>query len=169
MRTLIFALLSFICQQALATTMVPLSLNQLTKSADLIVRVTIENKTSAWDNQRIYTYSQAKVTETLKDKNPLRPKTITIKSLGGVVGDIGQQVHGSPHLITGKEYILFLIEPEPGTYFVFGMEQGVVALSKDEDGKINATPGHHELTGKPTIRVNELKNNILGLVGNVSK
>ena len=166
---MIFALLSFICQQALATTMVPLSLNQLTTSADLIVRVSIENKSSAWENQRIYTYSQAQIIETLKDKNPLRPKSITVKSLGGVVGDIGQQVHGTPQLITGKEYILFLIEPEPNTYFVFGMEQGVVSLSKNAQGKTNANPGHHGLTGEQGISINEFRKNILGLVSNASK
>jgi hypothetical protein len=144
--------LIYVFAQSLAgTTMVPLGLDDLTQKADLIVDVTIQEKTSYWQGQRIYSRSHAKINEIIKESLNQPQAYIDILSMGGVVGHIGQKVHGAPVLEQGKQYMLFLVEPEPGKYFVYGMEQGVIAASTDFNGVQMGIPLHHlNPTNTPT-------------------
>jgi hypothetical protein len=160
MKSLIFGFFCLFTQPLLATTMVPLSLAELSKKADLIVEVTIESRSAAWQGQRIYTTSRAQITHTLKDQNPQRAKQIDIQSLGGVVGKIGQKVHGAATLETGKQYLLFLIEPEPEKYFVYGMEQGVMTMTRNDKGQLVVTPGQHSQQHGQPFDLNQLRKSI---------
>ncbi|MDP7037912.1 MAG: hypothetical protein QGI45_02035 [Myxococcota bacterium] len=160
MRSLIFALFCLFTQPLLATTVVPLSLAELTKKADLIVEVTIESRSAAWQGQRIYTTSRAQITHTLKDQNSQRSKHIDIQSLGGVVGQIGQKVHGAATLETGKQYLLFLIEPEPEKYFVYGMAQGVITMMRNDKGQLAIAPGQESRQHGQLFDLNQLRKSI---------
>ena len=160
MKYFMFGFFYLFTQPLLATTMVPLNLAELAEKADLIVEVSIETKTAAWQGQRIYTTSKAQILDTLKDQNPQRPKLIEIQSLGGVVGQIGQKVHGAAKLETGKRYVVFLIEPDPGKYFVYGMEQGVIAVQHNDQGEQIAIPGHHTWQDGQPFNLNQFRKDI---------
>jgi len=108
---------------ALATTLVAMDVPALTRAADLVVRGTVVRVEPRWtsDKRRIITDSEILVSEVLKGN--VTGKTIVAMQPGGVVGDIGQLVHGAATFALGEEVVVFL-ERRGDRAFVVGMAQG---------------------------------------------
>lgn len=108
---------------ALATTLVAMDVPALTRSSDLVVRGTVVRVESRWtlDHQRIVTDNEILVSETLKGNQV--GKTVVAMQPGGVVGDVGQLVHGAAKFSLGDEVVVFL-EKRGDRAFVVGLAQG---------------------------------------------
>lgn len=141
------------------------SLPELVDASSLVVVATITHRSSYWNEGRIYTRNQAQLKEVWlsygtadPEKNRLTsfPPNLDLITLGGVVGEIGQKVSGSPTLKVGSAYVLFLVEGTPGQWHVVGLSQGALQLEGDtliplsniHDLKLIGSPG-----SLPTSRI----------------
>ena len=111
-----------------ATTLLRLSLERMTHSARAIVRARCVANATGWDAGEIWTFTAFEVEETWKGS----PKSqITVRLLGGRVGQVTSSVSGVPRFGPGEEVVLFL-EPTPrGDFSVVGWEEGTFRVRQD--------------------------------------
>ncbi len=132
---------------ASATTIIPLSLDQLAGKSTTIVRAQATQTWSAWNPQHtvIYTYTKFQVVKSLKGASE---QTITVKQIGGRVGNTMQRVSGVRHFTVGEEDVLFLQPSQDydGTLIVTGLVQGSFQLYRSANGKIMASNGVPEVS-----------------------
>jgi hypothetical protein len=115
---------------ARATTMVSMSMEQLTQASSEIVQARVVNQVSAWNatHTQIVTVTSLAVSQSLKGN---APPTIQVQQLGGTVDHVSQSIMGDISFRAESEYVLFL-EPAGGsTYHVVGMSQGVYPVYQD--------------------------------------
>ncbi len=106
---------------AAATQANAVSVEEMARQSDLVVRGKVLSTTSRWSEGRIYTYAEVEVASSLRGEAPAK---ITAVSPGGVVGDVGQRVDGAASFTKGEEVVLFLGKPDGGKYRVTGLAQG---------------------------------------------
>lgn len=109
-----------------------LTIPQMTKIANSIVVGTITETTSEWneDHTQIYTCITVKVSETLKGKHQ---NYITMRQLGGTVGDIMADVVGFPKFKVGAEALLFIKDNPSGFMPIVGASQGKFDIYVDKE------------------------------------
>lgn len=135
---------------ASATSVEKMSLRDLAKKSDAIVLARVEDETARYDtNKEIYTYVTLRVLEPVK--GPKADAVITIRQLGGTVGDIASIVPGTPSFRKGEEVVVFLTKNDVAGYpWVMGLQQGKYTVSADEKGRKsvrNETDGGLTLLG----------------------
>lgn len=128
-----------------ASTAIALSFDDLVTMSDVVVVATAKSRTARWEGGRIVSYTTAIVDESV-GAGPKVGDAVVVRTLGGVVGDVGQKVFGEAVLPIGKQAVLFLrtlppaiaASAEPTSKSVTGMEQGVmhVALGTDKVARI---------------------------------
>jgi hypothetical protein len=118
---------------AQATTLLALDVAALTKGSSLVVRAKVKSVASRWtkDGGRIMTDAVLEVSETWKGTPTAQ---VTVMQPGGVVGDVGQLVHGTITFTPGEEVVVFL-EPRGERYLLTGMMQGRFKVETSSDGK----------------------------------
>jgi hypothetical protein len=151
-----------------------LDLPGLVAEADQIVVADVLSVEAAWDLQRraIHTTVSVGVRENWKGQSPGEGR-ITIRQLGGTVGEIEMKVHGMPRFEKGERSLLFL----RGSHVV-GMAQGKrnlrwvnerkrwrvdggdndSAVTIDARGKLFTAPR------EPALDLDELRDRVRGLV-----
>jgi hypothetical protein len=117
---------------ASATTLLKMSMNDLITESTHIVRARITGSRTAASGQDIFTYYQLQVSETLKH-GAILPAEVAVP--GGVYGNIRQIGVGSPVLVQGQEYVLFLWTGRSGMTQVIGLSQGMFNLKQDASGE----------------------------------
>jgi hypothetical protein len=88
--------------------------DELVRESSATGIVTPIEQRSAWENGRIYTYTHVRVEARVAGELPLDP---WVRTMGGVVGRVGQRVEGEAVLALGQTSLLFLrpqIDPETG-------------------------------------------------------
>ena len=140
---------------AAAATAVELSMSELVGEATLVVAGTPLDSRSVWEGdasshgRRIVTYTRVKV-DRVVDGAPRGE--VWIRTLGGEVGDIGQQVAGEAVLRVAQPSLLFLKERLDGTQVVVGMSQGQYLLEPQAAGGVvrvrGPLEGGHHLVPK---------------------
>src|SRR5689334_5284575 len=105
-----------------ATTLLALDVPALTKGSSAVVRATVRSVDARWtkDGGRIMTDVVLEVSEPWKGTPG---KQVTVMQPGGVVGDVGQLVHGTAKFTVGEDVVVFL-EPRGDRYLLTGMLQG---------------------------------------------
>ncbi len=133
----------FVAPAAHATSVRPLSIDDLARDATLVVVGHSDVGESHWQGGRIVTRTRVQVLETwVGGTTP--GDVIEVTTLGGVVGEIGQMVSGAAPLYAGERLVLFLraagerlvpIELGQGVFYVARGADGVdrVARHKDAD------------------------------------
>lgn len=108
---------------AFATTLIAMDVPALTRGSDLVVRGTVVRVEPRWtsDGRRIMTDSEILVSEVLKGN--VTGKTVVVMQPGGVIGDVGQLVHGVAKFSLGDEVVVFL-EKRGERATVVGLAQG---------------------------------------------
>lgn len=163
-RGVIYTIILFLLiSLATATTFIPQDLDDLDNLADyVLIGTVLDQKSSTENNGRsISTQTSIDVEEWLKGSSSV--KTVVVKELGGIVGDVVMVVPGSPQFEVGEHVALFLDETD-GPYqsglrrwvrntpmygHVVGMAQGKFSIQKNENGDdilINDLSGAHLLT-----------------------
>ncbi|MHB0976981.1 MAG: hypothetical protein ACYC1U_07280 [Candidatus Aquicultorales bacterium] len=122
-------------------------MSQLKEDAKVIVRAQITSVNSEWNSDRsnIYTYVGVTVRKVFKGASV--PQEISIKQLGGKVGDSMQYVVDLPQFAPGEDLIVFLkpreldAQGKPKNYMVVGLADGKLKVGKD------AVSGREVVTG----------------------
>jgi len=120
----------FVATAALApaTTLLRLSLERMTHSARAIVRARCVANASGWDAGEIWTFTTFEVQETWKGSPPPQ---LTVRLLGGRVGQVTSSVSGVPRFGPGEEVVLFLEPTARGDFSVVGWEEGTFRVRQD--------------------------------------
>jgi hypothetical protein len=110
-----------------------LDLPALMDAANLVVRGTVDHASCRLtDTGRIVTDTVVRVDEALA--GDAGGDTVVVTTLGGVIGDRGQRVSGSPMLQAGDEVVLFLRRPGPVSSVsrtsVVGLAQGAFHVQR---------------------------------------
>lgn len=139
-----------------ATTIVPMSVEELTRAADGIVEARAADSWSQWNPEHtiIFTFTRFEVLKTLKGS---LPQQLVVKQPGGVVGSHAVKVPGVRQFQSGESTLLFLrpsAAPD-GTYVVVGLMQGNFRMYRTAGGEAavsNGVPGVSALQNS-TVRV----------------
>jgi len=114
-----------------ASTLISLSLDQLTQASSDIVQAQVVNQGSRWNDShsQVLTITTVAVSQVFKG-NP--PSIMEIEQMGGRVGNMNVFVPGEVILQPQAEYVLFL-EPAPASsrYRLVGMTQGAYRIYQD--------------------------------------
>jgi hypothetical protein len=118
-----------------ASTLVAISLEDLVGRSERIVVAIPRTHTSRWESGRIVTYSAIDVEATIA--GPAATSQLLVRTLGGEVDGVGQQVSGEARLPLGAPIVLFLRAPIvakevalPGSLGVVAMEQGAMHIDR---------------------------------------
>lgn len=117
--------------RARASTLVSMSLDQLTQASSDIVQGHVVNQVSRWneDHTQILTITTIAVSQVFKGK---ASSTVEIQQWGGTVGNTRVFVPGDITLQPEGEYVLFLEPvPEASRFRVVGMTQGSYRIYQD--------------------------------------
>lgn len=115
-------------QQASATVVLSLTLQELVQQADQIVLGECEKMTSAWDDERKRIFTQVTVLTEQCLKGGECPPRIRIRTLGGTVGNIAMNVTGTSRFHEGERVFLFLKGSSGRFYQVLGLSQGKFSI-----------------------------------------
>ena len=117
---------------AVATTVKPMSIEELTSAATTIVEGRATSSWSGWNPQHtlIYTFTRVKVSKTLKGS---ANETVVVKQLGGSAEGYTQKVAGVHPMGTGDSAMLFLraSEAHDGTMVIVGLMQGNFRIERE--------------------------------------
>lgn len=111
-----------------ATTFAPLSFDRLAQQSSAVARLRCVSTESAWDGGEIWTTTQFAVVELRKGT---LGATISVRTLGGRVGNLHSRVDGVPAFRTGEEVYLFLWGQAGEPYRVLGWSQGTFRIVHD--------------------------------------
>ncbi len=101
---------------ASASVSVAVSFDSLVKESDAVVVVTAGDQKSVWEDGRIYTYTRMHVDEGVAGSLGAGADG-WVRTMGGVVGEIGQTVDGEPVFVKDKPSLLFLRTFKDGGVF----------------------------------------------------
>lgn len=126
-----FAVALFAVSMADATTLARMSLAQMSQAAPLIVRARCAGNSVALDAGEIWTLTSFDVEETLRGN---APSQVTVRLLGGSLGNITSHVSGIPRFRSGEDVILFLQPTQRGDFSVVSWEQGTFRIRRGPSG-----------------------------------
>jgi hypothetical protein len=133
---LLVILIATISTNISATTVLPLSLQQLSDRAELIFYGSVlENKVIRdGNNSRIATLTRFQVHDLVKGQ---AADTHTIKQIGGAIaGGRSLRIHGVPRYQVGESYVLFLPRPSSlGFSSPVGLQQGNFTVTETDGVK----------------------------------
>jgi len=117
-----------------ATTLRELSADEQIEQAQAIFRGRVERADSAFEQtprgRAIFTTVQ--FTQLAVYKGDVQP-SMTLKFLGGTVGDVAMKIDGMPEFQIGKEYILFVSADRNLACPVVGWTQGRLQVDRQSD------------------------------------
>ena len=130
--TPLFMILLFCSLQAAATSVLPVSLQRMAQTAEMIFHGTAIGNEVRLDQAsgRVATYTSFKVIEVIKG-NP--GATHTIKQIGGQLpgSNVRLVIHGVPRFAVGEEYVIFLPKASSlGFASPIGLSQGKFDIRK---------------------------------------
>ena len=109
--------------------------DQVAREASLIVRGTVENSWSAWDDSHeiIFTYATVRVSRYFGETTG--PDTIVIREAGGTVDGYTQEAIGFPVIRNGEEVVLMLSSWNDGgaEYRIHAFNQGKYLVKKNAE------------------------------------
>lgn len=119
-----------------ASVSIAVALDALVKDADAVgVATPLETK-SVWEDGRIYTYTRVKIEQGIAGELGSGADG-WVRTMGGVVGKIGQLVDGEPVFTPGKPSLVFLRKFKTGgTWEVSARAQGQYPIVSDDSGKL---------------------------------
>lgn len=144
-RILLPALVLLCC--ASATTIKPLSVEELTTRSTHVVRARAVESHSAWNAQHTLIYTETRFT-TEENLKGTAPATFTVRRIGGSAEGYTQKVSGVRPWQAGEEAVLFLhpSEASDGTYSVTGLMQGNFMVRHTSTGTELVSNGAADVT-----------------------
>jgi hypothetical protein len=125
-----------------ATSVIPISIEELSRRASLIVEARAVNSWSEWnaDHSMIFTFTRFAVSRSLKGNVA---QEVVVRQMGGQVGHTVQRVSGLHSWLPGDESMLFLRPSDAGggVMSVVGLMQGDFRITRSSNGEAFATNG----------------------------
>jgi hypothetical protein len=113
------------CGQLFSTTIVPMSVERLTRASTNVVLAKATDSWTEWNPEHslIYTVTRFRVERSIKGT---AQQEIVVKQIGGQSGAYQQKVAGVRHFQSGERSVLFVhpSESKDGRYVVTGLMQG---------------------------------------------
>ncbi len=109
--------------RARASVSLPVPWERLLQESTQAVIATPIDARAAWEGGRIYTYSRVHIDRAITGVLPTGGEA-WVRTMGGVVRDIGQQVEGEAELVPGQSSLLFLQPAPNGAFHVTARAQG---------------------------------------------
>ncbi|MBN1606873.1 MAG: hypothetical protein JW940_09580 [Polyangiaceae bacterium] len=138
------ALSGALTHTAQATVARALSLTELVGKSDAVIVGTPTRWSSQWvsigGHRRMVTDTRIKVTRRVFGVDT-HVTEITVRTLGGRIGDLGQLVHGEASFGRGQSALVFLRRLDGSRYRVTGMAQGHFSVGPDAQGIIRLGRG----------------------------
>jgi hypothetical protein len=109
------------------------TLEELTSESELIIYARVAVSECRWENEAqktISTFADLEILEVIKGQNSVK---VTVKQLGGQMGDWGMVISGTPYLQRGDEAIFFLV-PHGEYYEIHSIALGLFRIYEDESG-----------------------------------
>jgi len=125
---LFFAALALLAVVANATTLKRMRFDELAQQATAVVRVRCLGAKSFWENAEIWTDTRFAVLEQAKGS---LGEVITVRTLGGTIGNLHSRVEEAPAFHPGEEAYLFLWGREAEPLRVLGWSQGTFRIARD--------------------------------------
>ena len=134
-----------------ATTLARMSLENMARTAPLIVRARCAGTSARWDAGDIWTFTSFELEETWRGS---APPSFAVRLLGGRVGNLTSTVAAVPRFRTGEEVVLFLEPTARGDFSVVGWAQGTLRIRREpRTGEENVTQDSASVaTFDPTTR-----------------
>jgi hypothetical protein len=141
------AVVTFSPTEAQASVSIAVTYDALVKDADAVGVATPVEKKTVWEDGRIYTYTRVKIDQNVAGELPSGSDG-WVRTMGGVVGKVGQLVDGEPVFTPGKPSLVFMRKLKAGapreggalatggTWEVSARAQGQYPVVSDETGKI---------------------------------
>ena len=104
-----------------------LSLSHLVNDSSLIIVAKTLNSTSYWSEHRIYTDFELEPIELWKGQLP-PAGTLNLTLLGGIVGELGQYVPGTPKIESNTTYLFYLQPDLKSRWRITGLYQGIAPV-----------------------------------------
>ncbi len=142
----LFALAFLASSPASALKVRAFSTAELVAESALIVRGRVKSSTPTWQGDRIVTDAHVDVAELLHGR--LDGKAVTVRQLGGRVGDTTLTVPGVRTLRPGDHVLLFL-RTDGRFHYLIGFSQGSVFLEADASGALRV---RRELSGMELVK-----------------
>ncbi len=121
-------------RRAHATTVVPITVDALTRRSELVVLGTVRGASSRWRERFIVTDCDVVVEAVLK--GPVNTGAVVgVRVAGGEVDGIGQMVPDAPIPRAGETAVFFLQGQEDGRWLLAHMTAGVVPVRVGADGR----------------------------------
>ena len=125
---LFIAALALLAVAASATTLARLKLEDLAQESTAVARMRCLGTTSQWEQGEIWTETRFEVLQ--REKGAL-PAVVTVRLLGGNVGQLHSHVDEVPAFRAGEEVYLFLWAREGEPYQVLGWSQGTFRIARN--------------------------------------
>lgn len=120
-----------------ATTLVRMTVREMTQAAELVVRARCVENVAKWDAREIWTFTTFEIEEAWKGSPP---REIVVRLLGGTTAELTSSVDGAPRFHAGEEVVLFLASTGRGDYSVVSWMQGTFRVARErETGRASAT------------------------------
>jgi hypothetical protein len=135
-----------------ATVARALSLTELVGKSDAVVVATPTRWSSQWvsmgGQRRMVTDTRLKITRRVFGLDATVVQ-LTVRTLGGRIGDLGQLVHGEASFGRGQTALVFLRRVDAVRYRVTGMAQGQFLVGPDAQGtlRLGGSPNRAHLLG----------------------
>jgi hypothetical protein len=117
-----------LCAVAAATTLERMTVEQMTRASQLVVRAKCRGNSTGWDAGEIWTFSEFQVEDAWKGA---APANLTVRLLGGRAGDLASSVSGVPRFRSGEEVVLFLEPTRKGDFSVVSWVQGTFRIRRN--------------------------------------
>jgi hypothetical protein len=116
---------------ASATTLERMSVAKMTQAAQLVVQAQCVANSTGWDGGEIWTFTSFTVEDSWKGAPSGAAQQLTVRLLGGSVGNLSSTVSGVPRFRPGEEVILFLQSTARGDYSIVSWVQGTFRIRRD--------------------------------------
>jgi hypothetical protein len=107
--------------------------HDLISDSDMVIVGQVSSIRSEWNDDRSYIFSHVTVAvdEFIKGERPER--TITLRQLGGEVGDVGELYSHTARFLPDEEILVFLKRDPRGDLQVTGGDHGKFKITRDRD------------------------------------
>ncbi len=114
------------------STLQQLTLDDMIQRSTMIVHGTAQVTSAAFRGSMIYTHYSVQVSEVLKGPAVTQ---VDVAVPGGSSNGVTQMFSGSPSLVNGQDYVLFLWTSKSGLTQVIGLSQGLFAVVMNSSGQ----------------------------------